>query len=64
VATEELEEGYVAIGAALRGPLGRPVGSLSVGGPSVRLKRDQLADLGKLVTGAPRQVSVRLGYEG
>ncbi len=63
IAAEELEEGYVAVGSAVTGPLGTPVGSLSVGGPSVRFKRDQLSDLGKLVTGAARQVSIRLGYE-
>ena len=63
IAAEELEEGYVAVGTAVTGPLGNPVGSLSVGGPSVRLKRDQLSELGKLVTAAARKVSIRLGYE-
>ena len=63
IAAEELEEGYVAVGAAVTGPLGNPVGSLSVGGPSVRLKRDQLSELRKLVTAAARKVSIRLGYE-
>ena len=63
IASEELEEGYVAVGAAVIGPLGNPVGSLSVGGPSVRLKKERLSELGELVTGVARQVSIRLGYE-
>ncbi len=63
IAAEELEEGYVAVGAAVTGPLGNPVGSLSVGGPSVRLKPGRLSELGKLATGAARQVSIQLGYE-
>ena len=53
----------MAVGATVTGPLRNPVGSLSVGDPSVRFKRNELSDLGKLVTAAARQVSIRLGYE-
>ena len=46
-ASEELEEGAAAAGAVLRDSLGRPVGAISVGGPSSRLTSERLDSLGR-----------------
>ncbi len=46
-AVEELEAGYVAVGAALRSPWGEAVGALSIGGPAQRLDAKRLTVLGE-----------------
>jgi IclR family acetate operon transcriptional repressor len=46
-ASDELEEGAAAAGAALEDSLGNPVGGISLGGPSSRLTPDRLAELGR-----------------
>jgi IclR family transcriptional regulator, acetate operon repressor len=62
VATEELERGYVAVGAAILDQSGRPVGALSVGGPTVRFPARRIASLGTVVRAAAGRVSAALGY--
>jgi DNA-binding IclR family transcriptional regulator len=63
-AIEELERGYVAVGAALRGPDGRPVAAISVGGPRPRFPAARLATLGPLVRAVADRISRRLGAAG
>ncbi len=46
-AVEELEVGAAAVAAAVRDPLGRAVGAISIGGPVSRLTRRRLAALGR-----------------
>ena len=61
IAVEELEPGFVAIGAAFRGPLGDPIGAISVGGPSSRIERKRYAELGALIKTAADRISRELG---
>jgi len=63
-AIEELERGYVAVGAALRGPDGQPVGAISVGGPRPRFSAARMASLGPLVRAVADRISRRLGAAG
>ena len=58
---EELEPGFVAIGAAFRGPLGEPIGAISVGGPTSRIERKRYAELGALIKTAADRISRELG---
>ena len=59
----ELEEGYAAAGAVIRVPMNEPYATLSVGGPSARLKETELRELGALVKSRADEVSRRLGFE-
>jgi IclR family transcriptional regulator, acetate operon repressor len=61
--SEELEEGYAAVGAVIRLPTVEPHATLSVGGPSARLGPARLRDLGALVKERADALSRRLGYE-
>jgi DNA-binding IclR family transcriptional regulator len=61
--SEELEEGYSAAGAVIRVPIGEPYATLSVGGPSARLKRERLRELGALVRARADALSSSLGFE-
>lgn len=62
VAAEELERGYVAVGAAVRDHEGLPVAAISVGGPRLRFPAARLAVLGTRVQAAAARVSAALGY--
>jgi DNA-binding IclR family transcriptional regulator len=62
LAVEELETGFVAVGAPVRNFAGSVVGAISIGGPSVRLTADRLAGLGRLVCDSAASVSERMGY--
>lgn len=62
-AVEELEPGFVAIGAAFRGPLGEPLGAISVGGPTSRIESTRYEELGALIHNAANKISKRLGHE-
>ena len=46
VASEELEQDYVAIAVAFQGPMGDVEGAISVGGPASRFPADRLEALG------------------
>ena len=62
LAVEELEAGFVAVGATVRNHEGRAVAAISVGGPSTRVTRDRLAQLAGLVRQAAARISRRLGH--
>jgi DNA-binding IclR family transcriptional regulator len=50
VAAEELERGYLAIGAAVRDHDGHPVAAISVGGPRLRFPTTRVETLGRQLT--------------
>ena len=54
---EELELDYVAVGAAFSGPLGRPEGAISIGGPARRFDAAKVEKLGKLLSEAATRIS-------
>lgn len=56
-----LSEGIAAVGAAVRGPDGRPAGALSVSGPTVRMTEDVFDDHGAAAADAARRISRELG---
>lgn len=60
-AVEELEEGYVAVGAVIRDHEGRAVAAVSVGGPASRLTKAQIPVLARNVVRAAERISRRLG---
>jgi DNA-binding IclR family transcriptional regulator len=59
---EELEPGFVAIGAPVRGADGRVAAAISVGGPRSRLKPPALAEIARRLPPAAARISARLGY--
>jgi DNA-binding IclR family transcriptional regulator len=63
VSAEELEVGFVAVGAPVRSAAGQVVAALSVGGPRGRLSADRQAALARAVVARAAQVSRRLGFE-
>ena len=62
VADEELELGFVAIGAPLLDAEGRPVAAISLGGTRARLTDARIAEIGEQVRAAAGRVSHLLGY--
>ncbi len=61
-ATEELEQGLVAVAAPVRDMRGVVVASLSASGPVFRLRPDRIPDLGAAVRAAADEVSRRMGH--
>ncbi|MEO8637212.1 MAG: IclR family transcriptional regulator [Gemmatimonadales bacterium] len=61
IAVEELESGYVAIGAPVHDHIGRVVAALCLGGPVTRLSPRRLPSLTRRVCEAASRVSARLG---
>jgi DNA-binding IclR family transcriptional regulator len=61
---EELEPGFVAVAAPVRGIDGRVLGAISVGGPRGRLKPALLAEIAGRLPAAASGISARLGYRG
>ena len=61
VAMEELEPGFVAIGAPVHDHEGRVIAALSIGGPASRLAAGRIPVLGALVRSAADEVSRNLG---
>lgn len=59
---QEIEAGFVAIGAALRNVDGYPVAAISVDGPSLRLGEDRLPEIGRLVQHTAERISAQLGF--
>jgi DNA-binding IclR family transcriptional regulator len=49
VANQELEQDYVAVAAAFRGPMRDVEGAISVGGPASRFPPERIAALGELL---------------
>lgn len=64
VADEELELGFVAIGAALLDAEGQAVAAISLGGTRARLTDARIAEIGAQVRAAAERVSHLLGYRG
>lgn len=62
VATEELEIGFVAVGAALLDAGGHPVAAISLGGTRARLTDARVPAIGRLVRAAAGRISHQLGY--
>jgi DNA-binding IclR family transcriptional regulator len=58
-AREEIEPGYAAVGAAFTDTAGRPLGALSIGGPSSRLTVGELDRLGPVLAEAAGTLSER-----
>ena len=54
---DELEEGFAAVAAVVRGALGEPQGALSIGGPTQRLDTARRAEIGATLC----QAAARLG---
>lgn len=61
-AVDEIEEGFVALGAPVRNADGRTVAAISVGGAKVRFTRTRVVELTARVRNAADQVSRRLGW--
>lgn len=60
---EELEPGFVAVGAPVYSADGRVAAAISVGGPRVRLNPDVIALIARLLPLAAARISERLGYQ-
>jgi IclR family acetate operon transcriptional repressor len=61
-AVEEIEVGFVAVGAPVRDHSGETIAAISLGGPSARLTLDRLPGLGAQVADAARDISAALGF--
>lgn len=61
-AVEELEPGFVAIGAPIFDHSGQVVAAVSVGGPRTRLSNERIMELAGRVKCAAGEISARLGY--
>ena len=57
---EELEEGVVSVGAAIRPGHGRPIASLSISGPATRMAPGLLTDYGKKARQAAEAIGAAL----
>lgn len=62
IAAEELELGFVAVGAPIFDRDGRPVAAISLGGTTTRLTTGRLPEIGALVRAAASRISHQLGY--
>jgi DNA-binding IclR family transcriptional regulator len=62
VAVEELELGFVAVGAPLLDATGRPIAAISLGGTRTRLTDERVPAIGRLVRAAAGRISHQLGY--
>ncbi len=58
----EHEEGIRCVGAPIRDYTGAVVASLSISGPSLRIKMERVPELSRLVKDAAAKISAELGY--
>jgi DNA-binding IclR family transcriptional regulator len=63
VSAEELEPGFVAVGAPVRQAAGDVVAAISVGGPKSRLTPERVSAIARAVRDAATRISRRLGYD-
>ena len=63
VAAEELEQGYVAIGAPVVNHNGSVIAAISLGGPTTRMTVDRFSEYGTEVRAAGERISHRLGFQ-
>ncbi|WP_245646131.1 IclR family transcriptional regulator [Nocardiopsis trehalosi] len=61
-AVEELEVGLNAVAAPIRGITGEVIAAVSASGPSYRMERDKLAEIGATVYEAAERISLRMGH--
>lgn len=61
-AVEELETGFVAIGAPIFDHAGQVAAAISVGGPRTRLTNERILELAALLKPAAQRISQRLGF--
>jgi DNA-binding IclR family transcriptional regulator len=64
VSAEELEPGFVAVGAPVRAADGSVVAAISLGGPKVRLGSDEVAAYARRLPAAAGRIAARLGFRG
>ncbi len=62
-AIEEIEMGYVAVGAPVRDRHGRTIAAVSVGGAKVRFTKARIPEMVARVRETASAVSARLGYQ-
>jgi IclR family transcriptional regulator, acetate operon repressor len=60
---EELEPGFVAVGAPVYSADGRVAAAISVGGPKTRLTPDTIASIARRVPLAAARISERMGFQ-
>jgi DNA-binding IclR family transcriptional regulator len=63
VAWEELEPGLVAVAAPVRGADGAVLAAVSVSGPTARITRARVTELGELLVAETAELSARLGHQ-
>ncbi|MCB0168527.1 MAG: IclR family transcriptional regulator, partial [Anaerolineae bacterium] len=64
IGNEELEIGFIAVGAPVRDHNGGVVAAIGVGGSSARLSQTVVYELIDLVMAAAQRISEQLGYRG
>lgn len=62
VANQELEVGFVAVGAPIQDHNGQVVAAISINGPGARLTSERLPDIVAMVKAAAGRISTRLGF--
>lgn len=62
LASEELEAGFLAVGAPVRDAGGEVVAAVSVGGPRGRLNQERVKEIVALLPAAAARISNRLGF--
>lgn len=60
---EEQEEGVRCVAAPVRGHRGGILGAISLSGPTSRLTKERLRELGELVRATSLELSLKLGFE-
>jgi DNA-binding IclR family transcriptional regulator len=63
VADQEIEIGFIAIGAPVRNHEGQVVGAISINGPTARLTADRIPEVTRQVKAAADRISGQLGYK-
>lgn len=61
-AVEELEAGFVAVGAPVFDHTGSVVAAISLGGPKARFMHERIHELAPLVKAAAARISARMGF--
>ena len=60
ISNQSMEEGVSSVASAIRGPGGKPVGSIAIAMPASRVTPEVIREYGELVRKSASQVSVRL----